>query len=112
MKRIGKSRPNPIKHLPEPGILLPGEQPKGKPQTDTVRIRHSRTGTVVEREQIFMPIPRSGVVREVEPDERFTPDWDKKPGAGNALDRVRERAELGQTMTPKGGKGLMPAVRR
>lgn len=91
-----------VKHLPVPGLYFPGQEIREQKQTDTVRALYSRTGTVVERENI----PGLGVVREVEVDERFTPGWDKLPGSEAARARLAERHDDGQRMTPKGPAGL------
>lgn len=38
----------------------------------------------------------------------FTPDWDAKVGAEQAMSRVADRVKQGQKMTPKGAGTLKP----
>ncbi len=46
------------------------------------------------------------------PRDWFVPGWDSKPGALQHSDRMMERIEMGQKMTPPGRATLIPSRRK
>lgn len=55
------------------------------------------------------PFTETVITRYDSMDEAFPLDWDEMPGNMQGIKRVRERAELGQKMTPIGRGTLRPA---
>jgi hypothetical protein len=44
-------------------------------------------------------------------DEQWTPGWDKKPGADQAMSRVKTRVRMGTKLTPIGAGTLLKSKR-
>jgi hypothetical protein len=53
---------------------------------------------------------RTTAVFHDKPEDWFVPDWDKEPGARQQLKRVRDRADMGIKITPKGAGKLKPPL--